>query len=265
MRTVQHQRRLTPRARIVAPWLFLLGLLFTWSAVVAVVRPPAYFLPAPEGVARKLSHLLLSPAFWPAFCATFTEALGGALLGALVAIPLAVAIHRSILLHAAISPFLGATQAIPAIAMAPLLAIWVGYGLRPIVLLCALLVFFPILVATVVGLRLVDPLVADAARVDGASSLALLMAIELPLALPNVLAGLRNGFALSVTGAVVGEMVMGGNGLGQLLTLQRDAVDTAGMFATITVLCVMASSLYGLIALVERRSATMADIAGEPR
>lgn len=265
MRTVQHRRRLTPRARIVAPWLFLLMLLITWSAVVAIARPPAYFLPAPAAVARKLSQSLLSPAFWPAFAATFTEALGGALLGALVAMPLAVAIHRSIWMHAAITPFLGATQAIPAIAMAPLLAIWVGYGLRPIVLLCALLVFFPILVATVVGLRLVDPLVADAARVDGASSIALLVAIELPLALPNVLAGLRNGFALSVTGAVVGEMVMGGNGLGQLLTLQRDSVDTAGMFATITVLCVMASSLYGLIALIERRSATMADITGEAR
>ena len=95
---------------------------------------------------------------------------------------------------------------------------------------------------------------------DGADSFALLRHIELPLALPNILAGLRNGFALSVTGAIVGEMVMGGAGLGQLLTIQRDSVDTAGMFATILVLCAMASGLYGLIHLVERRSHTVASL-----
>ena len=138
--------------------------------------------------------------------------------------------------------------------------IWVGYGLGPIILLCALMVFFPILVSSVVGLRHVDPQVVDAARMDGAGSIALLRHIELPLALPNVLAGLRNGFTLSVTGAVVGEMVMGGSGLGQLLTVQRDSVDTAGMFATIVVLCAMASGLYGLIHLIERRSRTVASL-----
>lgn len=264
MRTGAHRRSLTPGARAVAPWLFLLALLLTWTMVVALAHPPAYLLPSPLAVARKLSQALVGPTFWPAFGATFAEALGGCLLGVVVALPLAVIIHRSAVVRAAITPFLGATQAIPAIAMAPLLAIWVGYGLGPIVVLCALMVFFPILVAAVVGLRLVDPLVVDAARVDGAGPLALLTAIELPLALPNLLAGLRNGFALSVTGAVVGEMVMGGGGLGQLLTLQRDSVDTAGMFATIAVLCAMASGLYGLITLVERRSATMAALVGEP-
>jgi len=113
------------------------------------------------------------------------------------------------------------------------------------------------------GLRLVDPLVVDAALMDGAGSFSLLVSIELPLALPSILAGLRNGFALSVTGAVVGEMVMGGQGLGQLLTLQRDSVDTAGMFGTILVLCAMASALYGVISVIERRSATVADLTGE--
>ena len=76
----------------------------------------------------------------------------------------------------------------------------------------------------------------------------------------SLLTGLRNGFTLSVTGAVVGEMVMGGSGLGQLLTVQRDSVDTAGMFATIVVLCAMASGLYGLIHLIERRSLTVASL-----
>jgi len=185
--------------------------------------------------------------------------------GAAVALPLAVLIHRSRWVNAAVTPFLGATQAIPAIALAPLLVLWVGYGLRSVVLLCALLVFFPILVASVVGLRHLDPSVIDAARMDGAASAALLTQIELPLALPSILAGLRNGFTLSVTGAVVGEMVMGGDGLGQLLTIQRDSLDTAGMFATIVVLCALASLAYGLIQLVERRSKVMQALSGSSR
>ncbi len=262
MQRIRH-RRLSPAARSLAPWLFLVCLLAGWSLTVTLARPPAYFLPSPSAVAIKLGALLTRPSFWPAFGVTFAEALGGCLLGFAVALPLAVLIHRVGILRAAISPFLGATQAIPAIAVAPLLAIWVGYGIGPIVLLCALMVFFPILVASVLGLRLVDPLVVDAALMDGAGSFSLLVSIELPLALPSILAGLRNGFALSVTGAVVGEMVMGGQGLGQLLTLQRDSVDTAGMFGTILVLCAMASALYGVISVIERRSATVADLTGE--
>ena len=243
-----------------APWLFGVGLFVVWGLVVVVVAPPPYMLPSPLAVLDRLVAGLLTPAFWPAIRETFVEAVGGSLLGAAFALPLAIAIHRSRLLSAAVSPFLGATQAIPAIALAPLLAIWVGYGIGPIILLCALMVFFPILVSSVVGLLHVDHHVVDAARIDGAGAVALLRHVELPLALPNVLAGLRNGFTLSVTGAVVGEMVMGGSGLGQLLTIQRDSVDTAGMFASIAVLCAMASGLYGLIHLIERRSRTVASL-----
>lgn len=113
-----------------------------------------------------------------------------------------------------------------------------------------------------VGLRHVDARVVDAARIDGAGSRALLTEVELPLALPSILGGLRNGFTLSVTGAVVGEMVMGGAGLGELLTMQRDSLDTAGMFATILILCAIASLLYSLIYLVERRSRVVSSLRG---
>ena len=95
----------------------------------------------------------------------------------------------------------------------------------------------------------------EAARLDGAGSLGLLRHVEAPLALPSLLGGFKNGFALSVTGAVVGEMVMGGSGLGTVLTVQRDAVDTTGMFATIAWLCVIAATAYSLITWWERRSA----------
>jgi NitT/TauT family transport system permease protein len=190
---------------------------------------------------------------WSYLQVTFVEALGGCFVGALVALPLAVLITHSRLVSAAVTPYLGATQAIPAIALAPLLVLWVGYGLSAIVALCSLMVFFPILVSAVVGLRHVDSGVLDAASLDGAGAWARLWYMELPLAGANILSGLRNGFTLSVTGAVVGEMVMGGDGLGLLLTVQRDSADPAGMIASIVVLAVIASTAYSLIALLERR------------
>ena len=245
-----------------APWVLAAGLVAAWFAFVRVGDLPTWVLPAPDAVLSRLATDVTSPALWPYVGTTFAEAVGGCLLGAVIAVPLALAIHRSRVVSAALTPFLGATQAIPAIALAPLLVLWVGYGLRAVVVLCALMVFFPILVASVVGLRHVDQSLTDAARMDGAGSLDLLRHVEVPLALPSVLAGVRNVFTLSVTGAVVGEMVMGGRGLGQLLTAQRDAVDTAGMVATIVVLCAMASALYGLIHLVERRSRVVDSLRG---
>ena len=248
--------------RLVAPWLLAAALLAGWQLTVTLARPPEYMLPGPGPVAARLVAMFGVGGIWPYAGTTLLEALGGCALGTAVALPLAILIHRSRWFNAAAAPFLGATQAIPAIALAPLLVLWVGYGLFPIVLLCALLVFFPILVASVVGLRHVDASVVDAARMDGAGGRALLIHVELPLALPSILGGLRNGFTLSVTGAVVGEMVMGGDGLGQLITVQRDALDTTGMFATIIVLCAMASVFYTLIHVVERRSRVLESLRG---
>lgn len=245
-----------------APWVAGVIVVLGWYLTVWIGKMPAFLLPTPDAVAARLASDLGDPAVWPYIGTTFAEALGGCALGLVVAIPLAVVIHRSRWVGAALHPFLGATQAIPAIALAPLLVLWVGYGLGAVVALCGLMVFFPILVASVVGLRHVDASIVDAARMDGADSLRLLAHVELPLALPSILGGIRNGFTLSVTGAVVGEMVMGGHGLGMLLTIQRDAVDTAGMFSTIIVLAALASTAYSLIHLVERRSAVMQSLRG---
>ncbi len=247
---------------LMAPWVLACVLVLVWQGGVALGSLPAFLLPGPGAVVGRLGAMLADPATWPYIVATLAEAVGGCLLGGLVALPLAIVIHRSLWVNAAVGPFLGASQAIPAVALAPLLAIWIGYGLVPVIVLCALLVFFPILVASVVGLRHVDVSIVDAARIDGAGNWPLLTLVELPMALPSVLAGVRNGFTLSVTGAVVGEMVIGGNGLGQLLTVQRNALDTTGLFATIAVLCALASGAYGLIYLVERRSKVIASLAG---
>ena len=230
---------------LIAPLALGVALLLAWWALTATGDIPAMLLPGPLEVAPRVAADLIGGR--PG--APLRGAPGACLPGAAVALPLAILIHRNRWFAAATAPFLGATQAIPAIALAPLLVLWIGYGLVSVVALCGLMVFFPILISSVVGLRHVDAKVIDAARMDGATSRQLLTHVELPLALPSILAGLRNGFTLSVTGAVVGEMVMGGNGLGTVLTVQRDAVDTAGMFSSILVLCAIASGMYSLIHL----------------
>jgi len=251
-----------PQVRhVAAPVLLGLVLLGVW--VLLARGLPSYVLPTPGSVIVKLWTGITSRSLLAPLASTLVEAAAGCAGGAVVAIPLAILLHRSRWADAATRPFLGATQAIPAIALAPLLVLWVGYGLVPIALLCALIVFFPILVAAASGLRHLDHEVVDAARIDGASSTQSLVHIELPLALPWIYAGLRNGFTLSVTGAVVGEMVMGGTGLGTVLVVQRDQLDTAGMVATIVLLAFVASTAYLTLVALERRSGTVSSLVRE--
>jgi len=244
---------------LIAPCCLGVLLLLGWWATTAPGTIPATLLPAPGAVGRELVDALFIHAdMWPFVGTTLVEALGGCLLGLVVAVPLAVLIYRVRVVSAAVVPFLGATQAIPAIALAQLLVLWVGYGLNAIVVLCALMVFFPILVSSLVGFRHIDRDILAAAQLDGAGSFSMLVEIEIPLALHTILAGVRNGFTLSVTGAVVGEMVMGGSGLGALLTIQRDSFNTAAMFASIIVLALLAAVIYSLVAFAERRWSTIA-------
>ncbi|HEX6818158.1 MAG TPA: ABC transporter permease subunit, partial [Ktedonobacterales bacterium] len=182
-----------------------------------------------------------------------TESALGFALGTLVALPLGYGIARSRLVARALQPYLAASQAIPAVALAPLLVLWLGYGVPPVAALCALIVFFPTVVNTIFGLRTLDRDVLDAARVEGAGRLALLRYIELPLALPSILAGIRTSLTLSITGAVVGEFVVGGQGLGGLLNIAGAAFDSPLVFATLLALALLAAGLYGLARLAERR------------
>lgn len=237
---------------VAAPIVFLALALAGWWLTTALTGIEAWRLPDPLSVIARGATLLKRPTTWHQIGVTGGEAIAGCALGTVFALPLAYAIYRSRLLAAAVEPFLGATQALPAIAIAPVLVLWVGYGMTSVIALCALIVFFPILVSTVVGLRHINREFLEAAALDGATGWTMATQMEIPLAAHAILGGLRNGFALSVTGAVVGEMVMGGAGLGQVLTQMRSNVDTAGMFVVIAILCVMATMLYIIVYRIER-------------
>ena len=237
--------------KVLAPMILGGIILLAWHLTLKfeLVRPT--LLPPPAKVFARLQEDLAAGILTSYAAVTLQEALLGCLVGVLVAIPLGVLMQRNRLAEAAISPYLAASQAIPAIAIAPLLVLWVGYGMRAIVVLCALLVFFPVTIATTLGLRQIESDLIEAARLDGAHGWSLLTQIEAPLARRTVLAGLRNGFTLSITGAVVGEFVMGGQGLGMLLTVQANSSDTVGLFATLIVLAALAIVVYLVMLALE--------------
>lgn len=242
-----------PRATrtVASPVILGLGLVAVWALVALLLGP--VLVPAPSELAVRLVAELADGDLLIAAAVTFGVSVLGCLIGLVVALPLGYLLASSSTAMAAIGPYVAASQAVPAVAFAPLLALWFGYGPFPKALLCALLVFFPILLNTVLGLTTIDRDVVDAARVDGAGRWRLLVHIQSQMALPAVLTGIRNGFVLSVTGAVVGEFVMGGRGLGELLTVFRDRVDTTGMVATLVVMAALAVAINLAVRGLERK------------
>ena len=146
-----------------------------------------------------------------------------------------------------------AAQAIPILALAPLINIWVGCGLAARVIICALIVFFPIAIATMVGIRSADPLLREMLRSLGASPGQLTARLEIPSALPVIFGGLRVGVTLSVIGAVVAEWTGASIGLGVLINIANQGLfDTPLMFVALATLAALGLGLYGTVLLVER-------------
>ena len=151
-----------------------------------------------------------------------------------------------------LAPYIVASQSVPTVAIAPLLVIWFGTGLLSKVLVCALIVFFPILVNTVVGVRSVGQDLRDLMRTLQASRWQMIWMLEVPAALPTLLGGLKVGATLAVIGAVVGEFVASDRGVGYLLKQGQQLYDTPLVFVGIGTLVIMAQALYGAVALAER-------------
>ena len=227
------------------PIVLALILLVSWYLGTSYGRISSLILPAPGDVLVSLSNGLSSGILLSAALVTAQESVLGFLLALLVALPLGYGLAKSRLLATAVHPYLAAGQAMPAIVIAPLLVIWLGYGLVPNVILCMLIVLFPMVITTILGVQTLDQTLIDAARVEGASGWSLLAHIEFPLALPALLAGVRTGLTLSVMGAVVGEFVSGGDqGLGALVQLAKEQFDTPALFATLIILGVLAGLYY---------------------
>jgi NitT/TauT family transport system permease protein len=232
--------------------LSLVLLALAWKALVVIRGYPAFVLPAPEAVLGRLAEELASGPLLHHAAITLAEALGGFALALAVSLPLGYLLAHSRRLERLLAPQLAATQAVPVVAIAPLIILWVGTGLDAKILVAALVTFFPILSSTVVALRGVPPELLEMATISGAGRRLALWHVELPLALPGIFGGAKAGLALATTGAVVGEFVSGRDGLGALINISRGLFDTPLMFVALLALAALTLAFYLAAVLLER-------------
>lgn len=228
---------------------FVLG----WKLFVLVAGYPPFILPAPEVVGVRFVEAWLDGTIAPHALRTLTEIALGFGIGAGAALMVGYLLARLSLFERLLSPYLVAAQAVPILIFAPLLALWFGPGIGAKVVICALIVFFPIAIATMVGIRAVDARLLELARSLRATRRQVVTTLEIPAALPSIFGGLRVGVTLAVVGAIVGEWAGADRGLGLLVNIARGSLfDIPLLFATVLTIALFGVALYGLVVLAER-------------
>ncbi|WP_231712510.1 ABC transporter permease [Vineibacter terrae] len=237
---------------LLRPVLVAVALIALWEAVVWLGGVPHYILPPPSIVAQEFvgrGDLLAEHAAW-----TLIEIAAGLVLGVALGGATALAMARFGRLRAWGMPLMVISQAVPVFAIAPLLVLWLGYGLASKIAMATLVIFFPIASAFYDGLRRVDPGWLDLARMMDAPPLSVLLRIRLPAALPAFASGVRVAAAVAPIGAIIGEWVGASAGLGYLMMQQLARGQTALAFAALVVLCVIGVALYFLADALLRRA-----------
>jgi putative riboflavin transport system permease protein len=228
--------------------------LIVWKLVVVVSDIQPFILPPPETVAVRFLVAVVDGTILPHLATTLVEVALGLTVGAGSALVIGYVLARSALVERLLSPYLVAAQATPILALAPLLVLWFGTGLLSKVIICSLIVFFPVAVATMVGIRSVDAGLLELGRSLRATRGQILTTLEIPAALPSILGGMRVGATLAVVGAIVGEWAGADRGLGVLINLARGSLfDIPLMFATLLTIAFVGIALYVAVVLVERR------------
>ena len=204
--------------------------------------------------ATSTDPLLSNVALWLARVLVMPVVVLGFTVGATSAVLLGYLLARSRFAERVLSPYVVAAQSTPILALAPLFAIWFGTGLVSKVVMCSLIVFFPVAVATMVGIREVDRSLLEMSRAFRASRLQTLLRIEIPGALPSIFGGLRVGATLAVVGAVVAEWAGADNGLGVLLLIAKGSrFDMPLALATLVTIAGLGVACYLVVVVVERR------------
>ena len=225
-------------------------LLLLWQAYVVVSGIDQQLLPTPGAVWNALTTQ--RQALWDNMLVTLWETVIGFGVALATGILFGVAIDLSPWLRRALYPLLVATQAVPLIALAPLLVLWFGSGMISKVIVVTLMCFFPIVVALADGLRGADPELIKLFRSFGAGPVRIFWSVRLPGALPALFSGVRIAIAYSVIGAIIAEYVGAVAGLGLYMTLKQHSFSTAGVLATFVVAALLSFALFALVALVER-------------
>jgi putative hydroxymethylpyrimidine transport system permease protein len=230
--------------------LVLAALFGAWELFVDLGGADPLILPAPHSIAKALytDRSLL----WSNFLVTAREVLLGMLLAAAAGLVFSLALHFSQTLRRAVYPLLVASQTIPIPMLAPVLVLWLGFGIFPKLVVIALVSFFSIVVTTLAGLAAVDPGLIKLMRTFDASRAATFRHVELPSALPGLFTGTKIAVVVAVIGAVFAEWVGASSGLGFLFQQSIPQLLTARAYAAVVILSVFAIALFALLTLAER-------------
>ena len=237
-------------ARTWPPVALLIGAGTVWELGVRLGHVPGYLVPSPVAVASSLrhdAHLLAEASL-----VSLREVLAGYLIAVAGALAIAVVLHFSAALRRALLPLLLLSQAVPTVLLAPILAILLGYGIEPKLVVVGVVCFFPIVVNAVDGLRSTDPQLLLLMRALHAGRVATFRRVEFPSALPAIFSGARIAATYAAVGAVFAEWAGSSGGLGFVILQAQPALDTARIFAAVFVLSGIALALYALVTLTER-------------
>lgn len=237
-------------AQRLLPVIFIGAVLLLWEVTARWGSVPKYILPAPTDIILRLFESW--GILWDALLVTTAEILIGFGLGVALGIALAIPIAYSTTVRNTLYPLIVASQAVPKIAIAPLLVLWLGFDIWPKVAVTALMVFFPVTVTTAEGLASVDRNLIDLLRSVSATHTQIFLQVRVPHALPHIFSGLKVGITLAVVGAVVGEWMGADSGLGYLLTYANTMLDSTLLFAALFLLVALGVLLFVLVDIAER-------------
>jgi NitT/TauT family transport system permease protein len=213
---------------------------------------PSYIFPTPTEIARAFGDDVQTASFWRNTWATAVEVILGCLIGSLVGFILALLVTASRFFRAVLTPYMVVIQAIPKVAVAPIIVVALGYGLESKVVIAATISFFPLFINVVAGIDSADPDQLELMRSLRASKIQTLRWVQLPAAVPTIAGGLEMAFVFSVVGAIVGEFAGASKGLGYLIDQRSFNLDQAGVFSALIMLSAMALVLDAAVRLGAR-------------
>ena len=238
--------------RKLVPALTVVCILLAWQVIVDGGVVPRFMLPSPTDVIAALAEDW--PLIWSHAATTLTEAALGLTIGVALGFVIAVLMDTFEAFFLAMQPLITISQTVPTVAIAPLLVLWLGYGIVPKVVLIVLTTFFPVAVSLVGGFRSVDADVVDLMRTMRASRLQLFWYAKLPAALDQLFSGLRISATYAIVSAVIAEWLGGMSGLGVYMTRVRKSFAYDRMFAAILVVSALSLALIAFVSLIERVS-----------
>jgi NitT/TauT family transport system permease protein len=243
-----------------APWLYTLALLFIWEAAVYLFQIPEFFLPPPTVVAQAIYD------YWPAIYRNSLVTLWSTMVGFLLAVGfgllLGLLVGWSRTIYAGLYPLMIGFNAIPKVAVVPILVLWFGIGFMPAMLTAFLISFFPIVVNVATGLATIEPELEDVLKALGASKLDIMRKVGIPRSLPYFFGSLKVAITLAFVGTVVSESVASNNGIGNLMLQAQAQFLVPLIFAGLVALAVLGIVMYWLMAVLERRMTGWAHRSG---